>query len=228
MKKITAALLVRTSTNDQKNSIEDQKARLVEWAEAQNYEWRLFVDEGVSGGTKLEQRPAGRELLAAVDEGSVDLLVAVRIDRISRSLADTANLLERLSSRNVGLVLLDLGGSVVDTRSPAGLFLVQSLSLVSQMERSLIRSRVKDAMSSLKARNRRTSYKAPFGFSFGEDDELVKDPDEQEAIQRILALHHQDRSVHQICSIMNKSRFTPRGKSWYSNTVSKIIREQAA
>lgn len=81
-------------------------------------------------------RPQLQEALAAVKEG--DVLVVWKLDRIARSLYDLLAILDGLTKKKVGLRSLT---EPIDTSSPIGLFMVQVLGAVAQLERSMIRER---------------------------------------------------------------------------------------
>jgi DNA invertase Pin-like site-specific DNA recombinase len=92
--------------------------------------WGLVAvhdDAGRSG--KSIKRPGLEAALSDVDQGRADALVVAKLDRLSRSLADFAALMERSRRKGWSLVALDLG---VDTSTPSGEFLVNVLASAAQ------------------------------------------------------------------------------------------------
>jgi DNA invertase Pin-like site-specific DNA recombinase len=86
--------------------------------------------------------PALTDALERLDRGDADVLVAAKLDRVTRSVADFARLLERANTRKWRLRLLDLG---VDTSTPAGEFVANAIANSAQHERRLIGQRTRGA-----------------------------------------------------------------------------------
>jgi len=89
-----------------------------------------------------------REHEVEVDRGEADVLVSAKLDRVSRSVADFARLLERANSRGWRLVLLDLG---VDTSTPAGEFVANTIANSAQYEGRLIGQRTREGLAAKRA-----------------------------------------------------------------------------
>ena len=68
--------------------------------------WRLvktaYDDGGISGGTM--ERPALQRLLSDIDEGRIDVVVVYKVDRLTRSLADFAKIVEIFDTHHVSFV----------------------------------------------------------------------------------------------------------------------------
>ena len=103
MKKIRCAIYTRKSSEeglDQDfNSLDAQREACAAYIASQKHEgWVLlpeyYDDGGISGGTM--NRPALQRLLNDIDEGLVDQIVVYKIDRLTRSLADFAKLVDHL------------------------------------------------------------------------------------------------------------------------------------
>src|SRR5829696_5853452 len=89
------------------NSLDAQREAAEAYVKSQAHEgWRLcperYDDGGLSGGTL--QRPALQQLLAAVAQGKVDVIVVYKVDRLTRSLADFAKLVELFDQHGVSFV----------------------------------------------------------------------------------------------------------------------------
>jgi site-specific DNA recombinase len=89
------------------NSLHAQREACEAFIKSQTGEgWRLvktaFDDGGLSGGTM--ERPALRRLLADISQGLVDVVVVYKVDRLTRSLADFAKMVEVFDARGVSFV----------------------------------------------------------------------------------------------------------------------------
>src|SRR5216684_1688776 len=125
----------RASTRDQHP--ENQAERLIE---AGCDPKLVFVDEGASGAKA--SRPEWDRCLAQLRKG--DVLVAVKLDRIGRSIRNLIDVAEMLRERGVDLVILD---QAIDTTTPAGRFMFHILAALAEMERELIRERTRDGLA---------------------------------------------------------------------------------
>jgi DNA invertase Pin-like site-specific DNA recombinase len=117
-------------------------------AECAHRGWTLIeVIEDVASGKTID-RPGMTRALADLDAGRADLLVAAKVDRISRSVLDFATLLARVDRSPWTLAVLDIGA---DLTTPAGELMAGIISQISQYERKLIGQRTRDALAARKA-----------------------------------------------------------------------------
>lgn len=113
--------------------------------EAEHRGWDLVdvvADEGESG--KHLDRPGVQTVLARLAAEEADTLVVAKLDRLSRSLIDVAELLDWTGRLDVALIALDLG---IDTSKSAGKLMAHLLAVVAQWEREQIADRTRDAAS---------------------------------------------------------------------------------
>lgn len=120
--------------------------------EAQEMELRtagcdVIVQEHGSGASRA--RPVLAKLLH--DIGAGDTLVVVRIDRLARSVSHLLEVIEGLTERGVHFRSLR---DPIDTTTPQGMFSLQVLGAVAQLERSLISERTKAGIRAAKAKGR--------------------------------------------------------------------------
>jgi len=132
----------RVSTNDQHPEI--QRNMLI--AAGCDPEL-IFTDHGVSGAKA--SRPEWDRCLAQLRRG--DTLVAVRLDRIGRSVRNLLEVSAELERRGVDLVLTEQG---IDTSTPMGRMLFTILGAVAEFERELIKERTRDGLAATTARGR--------------------------------------------------------------------------
>jgi DNA invertase Pin-like site-specific DNA recombinase len=130
----------RVSTNDQHP--EGQRERL----EAAGCT-RIFTDEGQSGAKA--SRPEWDKCLERLEPG--DTLIAVKLDRIGRSVQNLIKLMNDLREREVDIVFLD---QAIDTRTAAGRMVFHFLAAVAEFERELIVERTKDGLRATANRGR--------------------------------------------------------------------------
>ena len=122
-------------------------------AEAERRGWSdasFIVDDGQSA-VSLD-RPGIQQALAALASGEADVLVAAKLDRLSRSLLDFASLMERSRREGWTLIALDLG---VDTSTAAGEMVANVMASFAQFERRLIAERTSAALQAAKRRGQR-------------------------------------------------------------------------
>jgi DNA invertase Pin-like site-specific DNA recombinase len=137
---------VRVSTEEQQDSgagLEAQRAQIR--AETARRSWRLMgIREDAASGKSLSARPGLQVALREIESGDADALVVAKLDRLSRSLLDFANLMERSRRKGWSLVALDLG---VDTTTPQGEMVANVMASFAQFERKLIGQRTREALA---------------------------------------------------------------------------------
>ena len=110
----------------------------------------LVIDAGESA--KSLNRPGMTQLLALVEARAVDVVIIAKLDRLTRSVKDLAELLERFTRRGVSLVSV---ADALDTQSAAGRLVLNIMVSVSQWEREAIGERTRDAMRHKRASGER-------------------------------------------------------------------------
>ena len=102
----------------------------------------IIVEAGESA--KSLNRPGMQRLLALVDSGDVQAVIVAKLDRLTRSVKDLCELLERFERRGVALISV---AESLDTGSAAGRLVLNIMTAVSQWEREAIGERTRDALS---------------------------------------------------------------------------------
>lgn len=133
----------RTSTVDQVAGLEVQEQQL-----AATGCTKLFAEQASSVG----QRDQLDAALDFVREG--DALVVTRLDRLARSTADLLAIVATLEAKQVGLRILDFGGSEVDTRSPTGRMLLTMFAAVAEFERAIMLERQRAGVARARAQGK--------------------------------------------------------------------------
>ncbi|WP_404387833.1 recombinase family protein [Humibacillus xanthopallidus] len=147
-----ALAYIRVSTSEQAElgaGLEAQRAAIQSECDRRGWQIARWVaDEGVSGATEPDSRLGLGSALESLRGGEAGLLVAAKVDRLSRSLLAFAGLLERSRRERWALVALDLA---VDTSTPSGEFMAHVLGSAAQYERRIIGQRTRDALAARKA-----------------------------------------------------------------------------
>lgn len=203
----------RVSTAEQRDSglgLDAQRTAVE--AEASRRGWGPVCwseDAGVSASVPPHRRPELAALLAAADAGLVEVVVAARLDRLTRSVADLAALLERAQRHGWTLVVVDAAG--VDTTSPSGRLMAQLLGAFAEYERALIGARTRDALAA--ARDRGTRLGRPVTL-------------QPEVRDRIAAEHESGRSLRAIAQGLTDDKVPTShgGVRWYASTVAAVLR----
>jgi len=151
MSRVRCAIYTRKSTEDgleqDFNSLDAQREACEAYVASQKHEgWRalpaLYDDGGFSGGTV--ERPALQRLLADIDARKIDVIVVYKVDRLSRSLADFARLVERFDATNVSFVSVT---QQFNTASSMGRLTLNVLLSFAQFEREVTAERIRDKIA---------------------------------------------------------------------------------
>lgn len=131
------ALYLRVSTLDQTTL--NQKIELERYCVNNNIEvWKVYQDEGVSGAKT--SRPQLDLMLQDMRQGLFDCVIVWKFDRLGRNTKHLLQVLEELKNKNVRLVATSQN---IDTSTPMGQFFFTILAGFAEMERELIRERIK-------------------------------------------------------------------------------------
>ena len=137
---------VRVSTDEQAESglgLAAQRSAIK--AECQRRGWTLAaIHEDALSGKSMMNRPGLAAALEAVETGNASAIVVAKLDRLSRSLRDFANIMVQAQARGWNLVALDLG---IDLSSAGGEFMANVMASAAQWERRIIGQRTKDALA---------------------------------------------------------------------------------
>ena len=134
------------------NSLDAQREAGEAYVKSQASEgWTLIAtrydDGGYSGGSM--ERPALRQLLGDLEAGRVDVIVVYKIDRLTRSLADFARIVERLDAHSASFVSVT---QAFNTTSSMGRLTLNVLLSFAQFEREVTGERIRDKIAASKAR----------------------------------------------------------------------------
>jgi DNA invertase Pin-like site-specific DNA recombinase len=187
----------------------------------------LLVDDGTSAYKQpLGRRSAGRRVVELVRRGEVGAVVALRLDRLFRNMADAIVSVPAWDKLGVSVQLLDFGGIPVDTSTPMGRIMLMLMAGFAEMESYAKSERAKDCWAFKRARGERLGGSAPYGYRM-EGTRPVPREDEQRGLELILTMKAGGASVASIVDALKDIGAPPRGKAWYANTIYRIL-ERAA
>jgi site-specific DNA recombinase len=183
----------------------------------------LVVDAGESA--KSLERPGMERLLAMVDTKAVDMVIIAKLDRLTRSVADLAELLRRFERRGVTLVSV---ADSLDTGSAAGRLVLNIMVSVSQWEREAIGERTRDVLQHKKAAGQRVGT-VPYGFRLASDGRsLETEPSEQSLLETMRLERAGGRTTRQIAAALNAAGHrTRRGTDWRFQYVAAALAKSA-
>ena len=139
------AIYTRVSTNDGKQTTENQLRDLHLMAERMGWEIVVhFTDEGISGARGRDKRPGLDAMLKAITRREFDMVAAWSVCRLGRSLQHLVSLLGDLDARGVDLYL---HVQALDTSTPSGKAMFGMLGVFAEFERSMISERVRAGLA---------------------------------------------------------------------------------
>lgn len=209
-----ALAYVRVSTEEQAKegaSLDAQRALLTDEAARRGWDVEFVVDDGYSAKS-VEGRPGLVDALDRLDRREADVLLTLRVDRLSRSVSDFAALMSRSRKRGWDLVACDLG---IDTSTPHGGLMAHVLASVAEYERQVIGVRTREGME-----QRRRE-----GVHLGRRPKL-----EESLIARIVAAHESGQNMSSIARDLNAESVPTAhdGREWYASTIKTILRSTTA
>jgi site-specific DNA recombinase len=179
----------------------------------------IIVDGGESA--KSLNRPGMQQLLALVDSRDVHAVIVAKLDRLTRSVKDLCELLERFERRGVALISV---AESLDTGSAAGRLVLNIMTAVSQWEREAIGERTRDALSHKRSNGERVGN-IQFGYRLCADGKhVVPDSNEQAVIAAIGGMRARGTSLRRIASDLNNRGFrTRRGSPWRLESIARVV-----
>ena len=219
---------VRVSTREQADdgvSLDAQREKLQAYSKAMDLELVMIEeDAGVSAKT-IKDRPGLLAALQALQDGKAEGILVCKLDRLTRSVRDLGDLVERYFATQWSLMSV---ADSIDTRSASGRLILNVLACVSQWEREATAERTRDALSYLK-KNGVLIGGAPLGRRYeeatdGDGRRLVTVVEEEKrTVDEIVRLRGQDLTYRAIAEYLSNHGYqTKRGGKWAAATVQKV------
>lgn len=205
-KALRCAVYTRKSTEDgldqEFNSLAAQYEACASYALSQRHEgWTLvdgrFDDGGFSGGNM--QRPGLQRLLAEVAAGRVNVILVYKIDRLTRSLADFAKIVEVLDRAGASFVSITQS---FNTTTSMGRLTLNMLLSFAQFEREVTGERIRDKIAASKRKGLWMGGPVPLGYRV-ESRKLVIDEAEADLVRQIYCRYLELGSVVELADDLN-------------------------
>src|SRR5687767_10220758 len=179
------------------NSLHAQREACEAYIKSQAHEgWKLvktpYDDGGFSGGSI--DRPAVKQLLADVRQGLIDVVVVYKVDRLTRSLADFAKIVETFDSHGASFVSVT---QQFNTTTSMGRLTLNVLLSFAQFEREVTGERIRDKIAASKRKGMWMGGTVPLGYDL-RDRQLLINPDEAEQVRLIYRLYLELKCVHRL------------------------------
>src|SRR3982075_2730657 len=198
-KKVRCAIYTRVSTDQgleqDFNSLDAQydSSQAYIWSQ-QHAGWTMvrakYDDGGFSGGNT--DRPALQRLLEDVRAGKVDIIVVYKVDRLTRSLADFAKLVEQFDRHGVSFVSIT---QQFNTTTSMGRLTLNVLLSFAQFEREVTGERIRDKIAASKKKGMWMVGMPPLGYDV-QNRKLVVNDDEASTVVEIFRRYLELKSVH--------------------------------
>ena len=198
----------RVSTGEQGDSglgLEAQRDAIR--AECDRQGWQLVdIYEDVASGGSTRKRPELARALQAVAAQEADVLVVSKLDRLTRSMLDFAQIMEQARKEGWALVVIDLA---VDMTTPNGALIAGIMSVLAEWERQIISERTKSALAVARKRGVRLGRKP--GVS-------------EETKNLIRFMRREGRSWREVAEGLTKAGIpTAQGGVWHASTVRRLV-----
>lgn len=195
-------------------------------------EW-VFTDPGYSGGNL--ERPGYKDLMQAVKEKKVDLVVVWKIDRLSRSLSHLLKAFEDMKAHGVGFYSIK---ESIDFTGPVGRLTFQIFGALAEFEREMIRARTAEGKLSSARSGNYIGNSIPYGYKQGpktagkKGSQIIIVPEEAKVVKQIYHWFVFDgMSYTAITRQINElglqkglaSKHKDKGTKWQDTTVKGIL-----
>ena len=196
-KQIRCAIYTRKSTDEglekEFNTLEAQREAGENYIRSMKHQGWIalpdhYDDGGFSGGNL--KRPALKQLLSDVEKGKVDMIVVYKIDRLTRSLLDFAQLVQTFEKHHCSFVSVTQHFNTCDSMGKLTLNILLSFA---QFERELGAERVRDKIAASRKKGMWTGGSVPLGYVL-KDKKLIIDPAEAKIIRFVFEDYVRTRS----------------------------------
>ncbi len=205
------------------NSIDAQKEAGHAFIKSQTHEgWIAVADDyddgGFSGGNM--ERPALKRLLTDIEAGRIDIVVVYKIDRLSRSLADFARMVEVFDRCGVSFSAVT---QQINSATSMGRLMLNVLLSFAQFEREVTGERIRDKIAASKAKGMWMGGPLPLGYDV-RNRLLIVNEAEAAVVRRIFADFARDRSTtHMVRAYAAEGIRTKTGRTFCKQSIYKLL-----
>ncbi len=191
------------------NSLDAQREACQAFIASQKHEgWTAlpahYDDGGFSGGTM--ERPGLARLLADIACGKVDVVVVYKVDRLTRSLADFAKIVEAFDGKGVSFVSVT---QQFNTTTSMGRLTLNVLLYFAQFEREVTGERIRDKIAASKKKGMWMGGPVPLGYDLQGRSLVVKE-DEAKTVRHIFERYVVLRSVHDLKAELDRDGYVSK------------------
>ena len=204
---LRCAIYTRKSTEhgleQEFNSLDAQREACEAYIKSQASQgWKTlpqhYDDPAYSGGNL--DRPALKKLLRDIEAGRIDVVVVYKIDRLTRSLADFAKLVETFDARSISFVAVT---QQFNTTTSMGRLTLNVLLSFAQFERELASERVRDKVAASRKKGKWTGGTVPLGYD-ARDKKLVVNKTEAETVRTIFRRYLERKSFARLVTDLDQ------------------------
>ena len=214
-----AGIYARVSTEDQARegfSMGEQEERLIEYCKFKRYEvYKVYKDPGISA--KNDKRPAYQEMMQDMRDGKINVIVAFKLDRLTRSVYDIEKLMKFVNNYEYDI---DCMADESNTTTSNGRMVMRIMTSVSQNEIEKCSERTKFGMVGA-IKSGHIPNRSPLGFK-RDNKKLVPDPLKKNIIVKVFDLYLEGKSHQTIANIFNKEQVLGK-TNWYDSTIQKVL-----
>ena len=231
LRKLRCAIYTRKSSEEgleqEFNSLHAQREACEAYIASQRSEgWVVLRDQyddgGVSGGTL--ERPGLKALMQDIEDGLIDVVVVYKIDRLSRSLADFAKLVEVFDRTSVTFVSVT---QQFNTTTSMGRLTLNILLSFAQFEREVTAERIRDKFAASRKKGIWMGGVPPYGYRV-ENRKLVIDPERAEHVRWIFARFVEIGSATELArQIDQRGLLTPNGNRIDKKYLYRLLNNRA-
>jgi len=176
----------------------------------------VYREEGVSGTTDWENRPAFAEMMAAMLSNGTRTVLVERLDRVARDLMVQESIIADFQRK--GLEVISVNEPDLCSNDPSRVLMRQMMGAFFQYEKSSLVAKLRGARVRMRVSKGSCEGRKPYGSRKGE----------AEVISRILALRHTGAAMDTIAETLNSRGIPPRnGNKWHGSTVRNILLRNA-
>lgn len=201
------------------NSLDAQREACEAYIKSQAHEgWKLvktaYDDGGFSGGSM--ERPAVQRLMSDMKQGLIDIIVVYKVDRLTRSLADFAKIVEILDGHGASFVSVT---QQFNTTSSMGRLTLNVLLSFAQFEREVTGERIRDKIAASKRKGMWMGGTTPFGYD-ARDRQLVVNEAEAEIVRSMFRRYLELKCVRALAQdlrdrgVVSKVKVSRRGRRY--------------
>lgn len=207
------------STLDQKRevfSLPEQEEKLREFCKFKGYDiYKVYEDAGISA--KNDKRPAYQEMIQDIKDKKINVIVAYKLDRLTRSVYDIEKLMKFVNDNDCDI---DYMADESNTTTSNGRMVMRIMTSVSQNEIEKCSERTKFGMVGA-IKSGHIPNRSPLGFT-RDNKKLVHYPLTKDIIVRVFDLYLEGKSHQTIANIFNKEQVLNK-TNWYDSTIQKIL-----